>query len=181
MANISRSRKSGFTMRGGVSRRESLWLGIDPTQQALSTNPVAVILNSLNAAALALRPFTVVRTRGFILARSDQDGVDETYGCSWGLAIVSDQAIAIGVTAVPTPDTDIDSDLWFVYESILGRYQFSSGVGQGDVGTSRTYDSRAMRKVQEGQDIAVVVESIATSGFAGTSAAHVGRLLIKLH
>ncbi len=62
MANIRRSRAGGF-IRGGRHRRETIWLGTAQTSSGFAATTVA-ILNSLNAAALALRPFTVVRVRG---------------------------------------------------------------------------------------------------------------------
>ncbi len=46
--------------RGGRQVRETLWIGIGTVEAALTGAPTAVILNALNAAALALRPFTVI-------------------------------------------------------------------------------------------------------------------------
>ncbi len=66
------ARKSGFVRRGGRMRRETLWLDIATSEITLSGAPTAVLANSLAASALALRPFTVVRTRGFMHIRSDQ-------------------------------------------------------------------------------------------------------------
>ena len=71
MANIRVGRKSGFIVRGGKSRRESTWIALNTVEATLGGAPTAVLMNSLNAAALALRPFTVVRSRGTILVFSD--------------------------------------------------------------------------------------------------------------
>ena len=66
MANVIVSRKSGFIRRGGSMRRETAWL-TDPTAEVtMSGAPTALLISSLNAAALALRPFTIIRTRGVI-------------------------------------------------------------------------------------------------------------------
>ncbi len=139
----------------------------------------AAIDFSLNAAALALRPFTVVRTRGLLYSRSDQLAATENYGGSWGIAVVSDQSTAVGVTAVPTPITDMGSDLWFAYESVNGQISFSDATGLREIGQWLTLDSKAMRRVDIGQDIVVVRE---TSSFH-TSWAMVQafRMLVKLH
>ncbi len=177
MANISRSRKSGFTLRGGVLRRQSIWFGIPPTASTIAAADTAVIIVSLNAAALALRPFTVVRTRGLLYSRSDQTAADETYGTSLGVAAVSDQAVAIGVTAVPTPVADQGFGLFFVYESTTGRFSVTGATSFQS--TWQNYDSRAMRKVESGQDVVFVLET--WTGFAGTVVNHIARMLIKLH
>jgi len=181
MAHIITGRKSGFITRDGRKRRETRWLA------GLSTNTVAAaannatLLTSLNAAALALRPFTVVRTRGFMYIRSDQNAASETYEMAYGEAVVSDQASAIGVTAVPTPTTDDGSDLWFVYERRGGEVAFSDATGiQSLQGIQPfAFDSKAMRKVEDGQDIVSVQESSALS--AGAQLLVYSRSLIKLH
>ncbi len=182
MANVYRSRKSGYTQRSGVMRRETLWFTAAGFQQTLTAASTAALLGSLNAAALALRPFTVVRARGELLLRSDQNAATEQQSCGYGFAVVSDQASAIGVTAIPTPETDSGSDLWFVYQRCLSSVMFGDGTGFiSPGGTPYTVDSKGMRKVEDGQDIVEVMET----GVAGTTSGlilsgHV-RLLIKLH
>ena len=179
MARLITGRKSGFIQRSGRMRRESLWIGVGATTTTLAAASTAALINSLNAAALALRPFTVVRTRGNLFGRSDQTVALENYGGSIGYCIVSDQASAIGVTAVPTPDTDLSSDLWFMIEHQQGVFGFISGVGVLELGQHKDYDSRAMRKVEEGQDLVVVVE--ANSLVSSWTVKNVGRILVKLH
>ncbi len=171
------ARKSGFVRRGGVMRRETLWFfGGFSTATLASTNAVS-LTNQLNAAALALRPFTVIRTRGYFYVSSDQVAASEIYTVSMGHAVVTDQAAAIGVTAVPTPDTDRGSDAFFVFEDLFGRFEFISGVGTQERGLGRTYDSKAMRKVEDGSTMIVTVETPSTSGIVS----HAYRQLVKLH
>ncbi len=179
MANIRRSRKSGFTLRSGVMRRESLWFEGAVANTTVAAASTAVLVTSLNAAALALRPFTVVRTRGRIGIASDQQVATELQDAAYGLAVVSDQAVAIGVTAVPTPDTDNGSDLWFVYERLMQGFFFGSTAAFILTLESRELDSRAMRKVEDGQDIVSVVETSSISD--GVAIRSFQRLLIKLH
>ena len=131
-----------MVLRGGRMRRESIWFDVAPVNFNLGAALVPVVMNSLNAAAQALRPFTVVRTRGFYHVRSDQNAADETYHAAIGACVVSDQAVAIGVTAVPTPNTDRASDLWFVYEELGGRYETFDFTGVAELGQWKDYDSR---------------------------------------
>jgi len=98
----------------------------------------------------------------------------------YGHAVVSDQAVAIGVTAVPTPNVDNGSDLWFVFEAVMSDIKVGSDqTGFGRVGIERIIDSRAMRKVEDGQDLVVVAE--AGTGSDGMNMGHYVRTLIKLH
>ena len=178
MARLNISRKSGFIQRSGVMRRETLWLGGSFVRSTL-VGAASALVTSLNAAALAQRPFTIVRTRGFLHYRSDQEVASENYSGSYGAAVVSDQAVAIGVTAIPTPVTDSESDLWHLYEAFGKRFALGSGVAFTDVGDRIEIDSKAMRKVEEGQDIVDVVEGSGLS--TGIIVLSFNRTLIKLH
>ncbi len=112
--------------------------------------------------------------------RSDQIAADEDQSVHLGLAIVSEQATAIGVTAVPTPATDSNSDLWYHYDTLAARFEFGSSVGfDNTFYANREIDSKAMRKVEEGQDLAGVVETTAVSSGAVVNAFF--RVLVKLH
>ena len=179
MANIRRARRSGSIFRGGKSVRESVWLSIAPTTTTITAAGTSVLFTGFSAGALALRPFTIVRTRGTLAIRSDQAVATEVFQASLGLAVVSDQAIAIGVTAVPSPETDRDSDLWFVYETLEGFFVLSSAIGIYEAQIRKEFDSRAMRKVEDGQDVATVLETSSIS--AGCVILKAGRMLLKLH
>ena len=177
------ARHRGSRRGGGfaAASRQTRWLDIPWTVSVLSTTSSAVLALTLTAAELALRPFTIVRTRGILHVTSDQFVAAETARISLGLAVVSDQAVAIGVTAVPTPETDRASDLWFVYESLGSSFVIASNSGFTEpTGRLLHWDSKAMRKVEEGQDVAVVLENSALSS-NGSITEVAGRMLIKLH
>ena len=174
------ARKSGFVRRGGSMRRETLWFGGAFSAQALAAASTAVLTTSLNAAALALRPFTIVRTHAYLHVNSDQVGASENYSVAFGRAVVSDQASAIGVTAVPTPATDNASDLWYFHQVLMSRFLFADGTGLNpDIGVQGSYESKAMRKVEDGQDVISVVET--TNISSGADIFHFFRTLVKLH
>ncbi len=180
MANIRVGRRSGFIQRSGRMVRETVWGFVNPDEITLAAASTASLRASFNAAALALRPFTIVRVRGVFGIRSDQAGATEDYSGSLGYSIVSDQATAIGVTAVPTPETDRGSDLFFVYESLAGQTTFADATGfTTQSGEWKQFDSKAMRKVEVGQDMVIVVETSAIS--SGAILHNSGRFLLKLH
>ena len=132
-------------------RRQTAWFDMPP---AVNTLTVAggTIIYSLNAAALALRPFTVVRTHMLLQFESDQIAALERYVGAFSFAVVSDEASATGVAAVPTPITEQGSDLFFLWQGGMGRFAFTTGVAYIEAGHQYVVDSKAMRKVDLGQD-----------------------------
>ena len=178
MANVHTSRRSGLILRGGRNIRETTWLGVPRITATMAASATAVLAASLNAAALSLRPFTVVRSRGQWWSRSDQSGATEDYVGNFGVAVVSEVASTVGVGSVPTPATEQDSDFWFVLEQDMGIFQLV-GADVQSVNRSKTWDSKAMRKVDKDSDIVFVLE--AGIGGQGVIAQFVGRMLIKLH
>ena len=180
MARTNRGARRSF-IRGGVARRETQWLDLPEVGFSLPSANSGVILLSLTTAEKALRPFTIVRTRGMWQIESDQSAASELASVALGACVVSDQAEAVGISAVPTPDIDAVSDLWFVYERLYSSFLFASATGFVEpTGSMGAFDSKAMRKVEEGQDVVFVVENgaVTANGAFGRLS---GRLLIKLH
>ncbi len=177
MANVRTARRSGLVLRGGKDRRNTLWGDVTPVFNTMTAGG-GTITNVQSAAVDALTPFTIVRSRMAFYLRSDQSAAAEDQVCAFGIAVVSAQAAAIGVTAVPTPVTDLGSDAW-----LLHKIMFNS-VGAGAVDNIRGHymeeDSKAMRKVEDGFELTFVAEIDAAIGngavlFSG------GRVLLKLH
>ena len=140
-----------------------------------------VLVSSLSAGALGLRPFTILRTRMQVVYESDQSGATERSFGSYGRIVVTDTASALGPTAVPDPGAttgDPDAD-WFVHQTVMANFDFVSGVGFHPVAFhSWTVDSKAMRKVGPNDDVvAMFKEENAVGGVLTT----MGRTLIQLH
>ncbi len=175
------ARKSGFVRRPSGMVRDTAWFGSAFTATTAAAASTAVLVTSLSAAALALRPFTVIRTRGVLGIRSDQTSTTENFSAVYGGCVVSDQASAIGVTAVPTPFTDHDSDLWYWIETLFGTLVVTTDISRYIDGSrlDRTFDSKAARKVDIGQDVITVVEITDLS--SGAIITHHDRTLVKLH
>jgi len=175
MADRIRGGRHASFIRGAGQRRQTLWVGV----AAVSSSQASiggVILNSAGATLLALRPFTVVRSiiTGHLI--SDQSVGGEEQVAAVGMAVVSDQALAVGITSVPTPITDADSDLWYLHDWVMGS---GSAVNDGRVGFGFKIESRAMRKVEDGQDLILVSEFSAIGD--GWTMKTAGRFLIKTH
>jgi len=163
--------------RARTQRRLTAWIGFVPFVTGF-TNTGSAILFTLNAAALALRPFTIVRTRFRLRVVTDQIVASETIMGSFGICVVSDQSTAIGISAVPTPTTDMASDYWLVHQLYYSDPTFAAGLSFDPDPTQYEVDSKAMRKVDLGQDVIVVAEgnSAADGGYDFSAG---GRMLIK--
>ncbi len=175
MARFSASR-----IRLQRTGRKTFWLGGVITNTVLASANTAVLITQLNAAALALRPFTIVRTRGYWGMFSDQTAADEDQHVHVGGIVVTEQASAVGVSAVPTPVTQDFAD-WFLFDGAAQRFEQQSAVGiQPNMLPHRyTLDSKAMRKVSENEDIVFVIQNGALG--EGSTVVMYTKLLIKLH
>ncbi len=159
--------------------RTKMWIGAGVGQDTI-VSATKTLISTLSAGALLLRPFTILRTRQLIFYSSDQiTAIEGPFG-SYGKIVVTDTAAAIGVTAVPNPDTtagDPDAD-WFVHESFASRFTFASAVGIMDIGYVTTVDSKAMRKVGPDDNVVSMFTQIPTVGALLITQ---GRMLIQLH
>ncbi len=169
-------RSSGF--RGGRSSgRLTEWLSV-PFPTALSLLPAdTVILHSnLDALGLAKRPFTITRTIGLLLVQSDQNASPEFGMGALGMIVASDKAVTLGVTAIPDPTVETGDDEWFMYQAFGAEGSASTNVGRPI--ETYAFDSRAQRKVVDGQNVAVMISNAAAIGAFNFQLHY--RILVKL-
>jgi len=157
-----------FSPRGGIRPppRTKMWIGTGTLSTTL-VGSSSQLLGSLNAAALALRPFTILRTRMGLWFESDQAAVSERPIGFYSKQVVSDQQIAAGITSLPDPLNEPDAD-YFESQALSASFIFLSSIGFHP--QSQTYyeqDVKAMRKVGPNQDIASVSVLSTASETAG--------------
>ncbi len=180
MANLSIGRKSGFIQRSGRMRRETVWAASLAVQVNLAAAGTSVLWSVSSAAILALRPFTVIRSRGVWLLRTDQIAANERQQVAVASVVVTDEAVAAGIASIPTPATNPSSDSFFVYSVGFNAFDIATAVGvEFNSGRFVTWDSKAMRKVEDGFDFVSVVETYSTS--SGCQVDLQERVLLKLH
>ena len=164
----------------GGAKRQTNWFFLSAATTAI--NGSAVLVASLNAAGLAKRPFTVVRTHLMVYLRNDQLGASELVIAGVGMAVVSEQSSAVGVTAVPTPLTEEAWDGWLYhrYFALFANSLTESEFLGSDGATLETeIDSKAMRKLQIDQAIFMAIE-VAEVGTATMFWSANTRTLVKL-
>ncbi len=159
--------------------RSNVWLGFGLANTNIPIATTATLLATLNAAALALRPFTVVRTRLVMSVVSDQAAASEFLSGALSFQVVTETAAAAGIASLPTPLVETDAD-FFVYQPFHSSLvRTASGLAESvGEGSSWTIDSKSMRKVQTDDDFAIIVEGRTGNGF---NIALEGRMLVKLH
>ena len=167
-----------FAGRGArVPRRQSLWLQINSGQITVGADASSQI-GSFNAAALALRPFTIVRSHILLHVESDQSVASESPAGALGLIIVSSEAVAAGSSAIPDPVGDTDAP-WHVWQPYVAQFELGDATGfTTNGGRDYIVDSKAMRKVGNNEDQSIVVEEVNN---VGVIVQLIGRQLIKLH
>ncbi len=156
--------------------RTKMWIGAGVSETVITASTKHFI-SSLSAAALLLRPFTILRTHMDILYVTDTTSASETLSGIYGRIVVTDTASGIGVTAVPSPLDSPEAD-WFVDQAMTGRQQFADATGFGMAGHHYTIDSKAMRKVGPDDDIVAMFDQFTATGALLVT---LGRTLIQLH
>ena len=162
-------------VRTSGKARKSLWVH----QSFVNTTFTAVggtIITTANAALLALRPFTIVRQYYELMLVSDQEAAVEKHGIAFGVEVVSDEAEAIGVTAVPTPETEAGSDFWMLHTYMFGEE--SRLTDKALPARHLKVESKAMRIVEGGSTWITVGEFVNVGG--GSILSMAGRALIKV-
>ncbi len=168
-----------FNTRGTAPKRLMIWIGINIAPVTFAAGGGSALVGTLSAAALLLRPFTVIRSRGKFMVHTDNAAAGENQVGVFSNQVVTQAATSGGIAGIPTPLTEFEAD-YFVYEpffSITSLQTTSVVSGNGQI--TYEFDSKAMRKVDIDDDLAAVVQSDAASdGFIFQLN---GRLLLKLH
>jgi len=171
--------------RGGPFRRQSLrrrvsW-GVGPEGVlSISSGTPALFPNGSEA---GLDDLTLVRIRGWvsIMLTGTNTALGGFPRIGVGICNVTQNAFGVGLTAVPSPLTDIAWDGWIWHEMLTVQGASSTLDRQDPYATQRVQiDNKAMRKTHLTDTIVGVLE---TSGEVGAATIHAvmnTRLLDKL-
>ena len=155
---MARRARSNFGRR--TSRPNRGWAGLS----ASTFTALAASTSVLVATFVPSNPGideTILRTVGLLAVTADQAGANEDQVGAFGLIRVTEAAVAIGITAIPTPITEQADDGWMVYQAFAGQGDNSIGA----VNVQRyVIDSKAKRTLAgEGEAFAVVVQNASAS------------------
>jgi len=146
-------RRRGFSR---PFRPPGSWAGVVVNQFTLAAN--TKVLAATFSAPVASSPQTVRRVHISVLYSSDQNvGSEATLGVI-GMGVFNDTAIAVGVGSLPDPATDVNDDVWFLFQGMHTRFSFSAGGGIAEpAGSSYEISSKGMRKIPEGKSACIIV------------------------
>ena len=155
--------RRSFPPRRVGAKRNTDWVGSVPLTSMAALAASSVVLSQIFTPTGSGE--TVIRTRGLFGYSSDQVGATETQLGAIGIGVVSAQAVSVGVSAIPHPDTDASWDGWFWHSYFVSRIFFNSAIGfDGNMVQHITIDSKAMRKVGDEERVVVVVQNSAGVG-----------------
>lgn len=165
--------RSNFGHRSGP-RRKVQWIGPAVQGYVSVANAGATLISVSTTFETAA---TLVRTRGQISVQPGSFAADLNIVGAFGCGIVSAEAGAIGITAIPTPFRDADWGGWYVWRSFSLHLDVQSAIGFSLEMENFEVDSKAMRKVGQNESLVWVAESQAGAFDISTPL----RQLIKLH
>jgi len=120
----------------------------------------------------------ILRIRGMFAIWSDQVAASEDQVGALGAIVVTDDAAAVGATAVPGPVTDKSAE-WFFMMPFIQRINVATAVGlEPHFEHQYVVDGKAQRIIGPLETIAIVVESQAESD--GFVASMQGRILSRI-
>ena len=119
---------------------------------------------------------TMLRVVGGVMVASDQTAADETQVGAIGMCIVTDAALAVGITALPDPVSEIEDDMWFMYLPFCRTLNVADATGtQPNFGEWFPFDQKAKRIVHTGSSIVLIGANV--SATAGMNVLPILRLL----
>ena len=167
MANRGRN----FPRARGAARK-SQWVGPAPQSYVAVASAGATALSTFAGE----EPLTIVRTRGNVSIKPASPTADIEITGAVGFGVVSAEALAAGVTAMPEPFSDADWAGWFVWRTFSYDFEFNDATGINYPNWNFELDSKAMRKFGPNEAIVTIAES-----FSGAFNISVNtRLLLKL-
>ena len=158
-------------------RRKTVWIGTATASAVTVGAGASVVHSSFVPSALSMLAPTVVRVRGDLLVHPVAFGVDANWSGAYGLCLVSDEALAIGETAIPRAFDDDDWSGWLVHGYFTGHLEFQSSTSELVMPQVQVIDSKSMRKVGVNESLVWMFEN---NSSVSVRASLQARVLVKL-
>ena len=151
-------RRGSFSGRSTASKRQIANLSVrGEVDGAVAVVGIVKAAFSMSTVAGEV-PVTLVRTRGqWTMRLASFPPAVAIWRAALGIIVVSADAFAIGVTALPGPLSDSEND-WVVWSPVAIPVPTATIDGQMNGMISADFDSRGMRKLKEGDVLAAMFE-----------------------
>ena len=150
-------------VRGASTRRLTEWVGMLITQPITIVGSTTNLVGELTQADLSvLTPCTLIRVRGALQFTHQSRTVGHDPNGAFSISIVKENARAIGITAIPSPVSDLGDDTFLLWEPWALAMR-SANEGQ-PLHQRIPIDGKAMRKIEDGDGLVVVCQNGAPGG-----------------
>ena len=157
------ARGSRFPRTSESLRRKTAWSeGIGELGATPASSSAAAFTALLTTTSISLIPgLTLVRIRGYISTLLLQAGAaGDGYHLGFGIRLMTPEAVAIGITATPTPLADIGDQGWMYHTMWTLQSPETTLFTAPSAQRTIVIDSKSMRKVPIGYSLVGVIEGV---------------------
>ena len=104
---------------------------------------------------------TIMRARGRIKAAIDTGTVNDICVVGLGLIVVTPEQLAVGTSAIPNSNDDLDAD--WLWHGFVPLSAVATATGNEDFAMIEV-DSKAMRRMKQGMSVALRMDNAALAG-----------------
>ena len=142
------------------ARRRTTWAGIHSLTWIALAADALVNAGGFTAAGLVNVPkSTLIRVRGILGIRSDQNaGIEDAMG-AMGIAVVTDAALTAGGASLPDPVDDSAGDFWQTWQAFVAPGLAGTSAAATTWQSMYTVDSKAQRKLGDLDAIAIQIKN----------------------
>jgi len=143
--------------RGRTSSPNRSWAGVNINNVSIAAGASRFLLADIQLSNSNIDE-TLLRFVGELGVRPNLDNASGSIIGAVGLIVVTTEAIEAGAEAIPGPFSDSGNDGWFVHIPFQTHF-FSAGTGDILVMSNKSFDFKSKRIVQDGQAVAVMLET----------------------
>jgi len=181
------SRFSGSRFRSRSVRRLSDWAD-GPATGTIGDEGISQTVSApgITLAGVGGEPgvagLTIVRIRGRLsVSALTAAAITDEMSCAFAIGITTDEAIAVGATAIPNPVDNAEWDGWMYHSFFNLRPQTTSSFSTSIAGHfHESVDCRAMRKFPQGMFLFAAMGVASEIGTMSFTWAFNSRVLVKL-